>query len=131
MSAVLRLGWGAAAGAALHALLSGRARLPRPPRHDERHVLALVVTGAAAEELGWHGPAFRRLCRGLGGAVATGATSPAFALWHGRRRWADALELGMIGAVFGAIALVGGWGSAAAAHVTYDLLVLLEAECDP
>jgi membrane protease YdiL (CAAX protease family) len=130
MSLLLRLGGGVVAGAALHIVLSGRACFPRAPRRDERRLLALVVTGAAVEELVWHGPAFRGLCRRIGGAATTAATSPAFALWHGRSRRAEALELGTAGAAFAMTAIVGGWAAAAAAHVAYDLLVVLEAGCD-
>jgi membrane protease YdiL (CAAX protease family) len=113
---------------ALHLLLAGRTGAIRVPRRDERRVLALVATGAAVEEALWHGPAFRALRRHVGAAVATGATSLAFALGHREARLEDTAGLCVAGAVFAVLAIVEGLGSAVAAHVTYDLMVVLGAE---
>jgi len=121
---------GAASGAGLYLALEGRVRRPRLPSRDERALLALVTTGAAVEELIWHGPAFRVLRARTGTVIAVAATSAAFALCHRPASRGDAIRLGAVGSTLAATAIAKGCLSALAAHVAYDLLVVLRAECD-
>jgi membrane protease YdiL (CAAX protease family) len=126
----MSLAAGVTMGAALYLALEGWARRPRLPRHDERGLLALVTTSAAVEELVWRGPVFRLVCARIGAMTSIAATSAAFAFWHRPATPGDAIRLGVVGSTFAASAMLGGCGSAVAAHVAYDLLVVLRAEPD-
>lgn len=128
MRGIPRVVVGVATGAALYSELARRPPLPRPPRRDDRPFLARVATSAAAEELLWRHLLLRAAAARVGTARALAATSVGFALAHVPRAGLRPLQAYVgVGAALGAVAIATGAVSAAvAAHVAYDLLVVLD-----
>jgi len=120
-----------AAGLALgSALYAGAAqRLPRPllPARRQRPLLAAAIVSATVEELLWRGVLLGAL-RPRGTRRALAVTSAGFALSHLPRAGGRALAVyGALGSVLGLVApRRRGLTVASVAHVTYDVLALLE-----
>ena len=119
---------GVALGVALFTTAAARRPRPQRPSQRERRLLAAVAVSAAVEEMIWRGPVLRLLRSTLGTAPALAASAAAFAAAHaphaGRRALATHAALA---ATLGTVALWGGGlVPATGAHVTYDVLVLLE-----
>jgi membrane protease YdiL (CAAX protease family) len=116
-------------GGAIFGVVAGRLPRPRRPERRERPLLAAVAVSAAVEEVLWRGLTLR-LLRRAGSAPAVLATSAGFAAAHRPHAEGQALAThALLAGVLGCAALhAGGLVTAAIAHATYDVLVLLDME---
>jgi ABC-2 type transport system ATP-binding protein len=122
---------GIAAGGVLVPLLALTPRIPLRPKRGRARLLlaagAVLAIGSACEEIVWRWAVMGTLAQTWGIGWAYLASTAGFALSHGSGR-AIAVHL-LTGATFGGVYIAtGSLASCIAAHVAYNLLVLLAVE---